>query len=105
LQGAALDGFSVEERMSWAAKRKTKLEEDLTYCLLGLVGVYLPLIYGEGRENAIARLETAISEQLRRKNYANTPAGTCKLLIFLYLASKYYAVSSECSCIHCYRIA
>ena len=88
LQGGSLDGFSVEERMSWAAKRSTKREEDMEYCLLGIMGVYLPLIYGEGKENALARLETAVAERLRSKTYASTPAGTCKLPLFLMQSAK-----------------
>ncbi|KAJ4374692.1 hypothetical protein N0V86_007565 [Didymella sp. IMI 355093] len=56
LQGRPLNGFSVDERMSWVEQRKTKREEDLAYSLLGIFGVHMPLIYGEGRKNAFARL-------------------------------------------------
>ena len=48
LRGQSLTEFSVEERMSWAAKRTTTLKEDKVYCLLGIFGVFLSLIYGEG---------------------------------------------------------
>lgn len=88
LQGGTLDGFNIEERMSWAAKRTTKREEDMAYCLLGIVGVHLPLIYGEGRGNAIARLEKEIAERLRSKSYTSTPAGTCKLFPFLQIVNE-----------------
>ena len=47
LQGTPLSEFSVEERMSWAEKRKTKREEDKAYSLLGLFNIHMPLIYGE----------------------------------------------------------
>ncbi|KIM94106.1 hypothetical protein OIDMADRAFT_68455, partial [Oidiodendron maius Zn] len=48
--------FSVDECISWVVKRETKHEEDIAYSLLGLCGVFLPLIYGEGKENAFRRL-------------------------------------------------
>ncbi|KIV77690.1 hypothetical protein PV11_09473 [Exophiala sideris] len=55
LRGTSMSNFSVEERMRWAANRETKRKEDQAYCLLGIFGVFLPLIYGEG-ENAYIRL-------------------------------------------------
>jgi hypothetical protein len=60
LQGAALSQFSVDERLSWAENRQTKLEEDKAYSLLGIFDVYMPLIYGEGEENAFKRLRTPV---------------------------------------------
>jgi hypothetical protein len=56
LQGTPLPDFSVTERFSWAANRQTAREEDAVYCLLGIMGVFMPLIYGEGRERAMRRL-------------------------------------------------
>ncbi|KAI1380303.1 heterokaryon incompatibility protein-domain-containing protein [Hypoxylon crocopeplum] len=50
---------SVAERMSWAAKRMTSRKEDIAYCLLGIFGVNMPLIYGEGM-NAFLRLQEEI---------------------------------------------
>jgi len=61
LQGSPLDGFSVDERMSWVGQRKTKREEDMAYSLLGIFDVYMPLIYGEGLKNAYARLQKEIN--------------------------------------------
>ena len=61
-----LDECSVEERMSWAAGRTTTLKEDKVYCLLGIFGVYLPLIYGEGEEYATARLKDEINRRQQR---------------------------------------
>ena len=60
LQGSPLSQFSVTERMSWAAKRETTIEEDQAYCLLGIFDIHLPLIYGEGIENAFRRLRKEI---------------------------------------------
>jgi hypothetical protein len=62
LQGSPLASFSTDERMSWAEGRETKREEDAAYSLLGIFDVHMPLIYGEGRDNAIARLERKISK-------------------------------------------
>lgn len=45
--------------MLWAADRKTKRVEDRAYSLLGLFGVYMPMIYGEGK-NALRRLQLEI---------------------------------------------
>ena len=33
-----------------------KREEDLTYSLLGIFDISIPVIYGEGKENAFRRL-------------------------------------------------
>jgi hypothetical protein len=62
LQGSHLSTFSVEERMSWVAKRETKREEDIVYSLLGIFNVHMSPIYGEGRENAFRRLRKEITE-------------------------------------------
>jgi hypothetical protein len=51
--------ISVANRMSWAAGRQTTRVEDRAYSLLGLFGVYMPTIYGEG-ENAFTRLQIEI---------------------------------------------
>jgi hypothetical protein len=59
LRNVPLSEFSVTERLSWTAKRKTTRNEDRAYCLLGIFGIYMPLIYGEGGE-AFTRLEEMI---------------------------------------------
>ncbi|KAN0078814.1 hypothetical protein V8E54_005327 [Elaphomyces granulatus] len=56
LRGSPLCDFSIPERMLWAEKRETTRKEDKAYSLLGIFDVYMPLIYGEGRENAFKRL-------------------------------------------------
>jgi len=53
--------------MSWATRRTTTLEEDKVYCLLGICGVFLPLIYGEGE--AYARLRLKEEVQKRQKGH------------------------------------
>ncbi|KAF1817413.1 HET-domain-containing protein [Eremomyces bilateralis CBS 781.70] len=50
-----LGTLPASRKMSWAARRKIALVEDVTYCLLGLFGIHIPLLYGEGT-NAFRRL-------------------------------------------------
>ncbi|KAH9855731.1 heterokaryon incompatibility protein-domain-containing protein [Lenzites betulinus] len=56
---APLESVSVARRLSWAAKRETTRIEDEAYCLMGLFGVHMATIYGEGR-NAFLRLQEEI---------------------------------------------
>ncbi|KAI1121429.1 heterokaryon incompatibility protein-domain-containing protein [Nemania abortiva] len=51
------ESCSIAMRLSWASRRETTVEEDETYSLLGLFGISLPLIYGEGRLRAFYRLQ------------------------------------------------
>ena len=67
LRGQHLSEFSVEDRMGWAASRTTTLKEDKVYCLLGIFGVFLSLIYGEGEAYATLRLREEI--QKRQKGH------------------------------------
>ncbi|KAK5683233.1 hypothetical protein LTS10_004764 [Elasticomyces elasticus] len=52
----ALQDCSVAQRLSWAANRQTTRSEDNAYALLGIFGVYMPLMYGEGT-HAFVRLQ------------------------------------------------
>lgn len=54
-----LSEASVSMRMSWASKRITTQKEDIAYCLLGLFGINMPLLYGEG-DRAFIRLQETI---------------------------------------------
>ena len=51
--------YSVAARLSWAADRVTTRREDAAYCLTGLFGIHIPLMYGE-RDNAFIRLQEEI---------------------------------------------
>lgn len=51
--------FSIAQRMSWAAKRKTTRIEDMAYCLMGIFDVNMPTLYGEGSK-AFLRLQRKI---------------------------------------------
>lgn len=56
---ADLDDVCVAQRMSWAAGRQTKRLEDRAYSLMGIFGIHMPLLYGEG-EMAFIRLQEEI---------------------------------------------
>lgn len=58
----ALREYSIAQRMSWVADRVTTRPEDLAYCLLGMFGINMPLLYGEG-ERAFIRLQEEIIRQ------------------------------------------
>ncbi|OMP84464.1 Vegetative incompatibility protein HET-E-1 [Diplodia seriata] len=53
------NSVSMACRISWASKRQTTRPEDTAYCLMGIVGVNMPLLYGEGH-NAFQRLQEEI---------------------------------------------
>ncbi|PWY74471.1 hypothetical protein BO94DRAFT_499895, partial [Aspergillus sclerotioniger CBS 115572] len=54
-----IENVSVAQRMSWAAPRVTTRVEDRAYSLLGIFGINMPLIYGEGKRS-FARLQEEI---------------------------------------------
>lgn len=58
----ALDRVSVAQRMSWAARRETTRAEDMAYSLMGVFGVNMPLLYGEGGAAAFHRLQVEIMD-------------------------------------------
>lgn len=78
--------------MSWASKRVTTLKEDKAYCLLGLFGVFLPLIYGEGEEHAVVRLQEEISKRTRGQKTSPTANRACSCLY------------EQCSCLYCHLV-
>jgi hypothetical protein len=73
-----LSQFRVEERLWWAENRQTTRGEDKAYSLLGMFGIYLPLIYGKGREHAFRRLRKEIQNSL-------TGIHTLNRFIFSYM--------------------
>ncbi|KAK5702989.1 hypothetical protein LTR97_003935 [Elasticomyces elasticus] len=81
LRGESFSDFTVGERMRWAEHRSTKEPEDKWYSLLGLFGVNMTLIYGEG-ENAENRLKDEIGKSYReqlnaiKRNHATSDSGS-----------------------------
>jgi hypothetical protein len=59
LGGAHPSVSSIADRMSWAAKRKTRRDEDIAYSLIGIFDINMPLLYGEGKK-AFIRLQEEI---------------------------------------------
>ena len=49
----------IGKKFSWLARRETTRAEDMAYCMLGLCGVNMPLLYGEGPK-AFMRLQSEI---------------------------------------------
>lgn len=56
LSGGSLSEHTFEQRMSWIRQRNTKKSEDKVYCLLGILDISMPPLYGEGYEQALRRL-------------------------------------------------
>ena len=59
LNGGDVGAVSVAKKMSWASRRETTRQEDIAYCLIGIFGINMPLLYGEG-ERAFVRLQEEI---------------------------------------------
>lgn len=82
-----LSRLPLARRMAWAGKRETTRVEDLAYCLLGIFGVNLPLLYGEGR-HAFIRLQEEILKSSndmslfawRTENLNDYPSYYCGIL-------------------------
>lgn len=75
LRGRHPSRFTVGERMSWVKGRQTKREEDMAYSLLGIFDIYMPLIYGEGRQNAMNRLQKEVRENSKDHSPGLPPIG------------------------------
>ncbi|KAI1419197.1 heterokaryon incompatibility protein-domain-containing protein [Xylaria sp. FL1777] len=70
-----ISDYSVSQKMSWASRRHTTRIEDEAYCLLGLFGVSMPLLYGEGRR-AFRRLQEEIIRELDDESIFAWQGGT-----------------------------
>jgi hypothetical protein len=64
LRGTPLSHFNVEDRLLWAETRQTTREEDRVYSMLGICGIYMPVIYGEGERNALRRLRKELGKHV-----------------------------------------
>ena len=62
LSTVPLSSKSVAKRLSWASQRETRRVEDEAYSLMGIFGVNIPVMYGEGRR-AFRRLQEEIMKQ------------------------------------------
>lgn len=66
-RGSALSQFSAEQKFGWAKNRMTTREEDWAYSLLGIFEISMPVMYGEGKKNAVRRLEKEIDDASKAK--------------------------------------
>jgi hypothetical protein len=89
LPGVPLSNFSVDGRMRWGSKRKTKRKEDKAYCLLGIFGVFMSPIYGEG-DNAFIRLKDKIDR------FSGSKIDSDKLLSAQSVSPIWYIPLIEC---------
>lgn len=98
LRGQPLCEFSIEERMGWVAGRSTLFNEDKVYCLLGIFGVFLPLIYGEGEAYAMLRLKEEIQKRQEGRSTGGSRSLSGMLLtrkaLYLCASCKYLIVPS-----------
>jgi hypothetical protein len=74
LRGRPLASFTIQERLYWQENRQTKEEEDIVYSLLGIFNVSMPVLYGEGKANAQARLSALLEQpEMPPKPSSNIP--------------------------------
>lgn len=79
-----LQDVPIAQRMSWMADRQTTRKEDEAYCMLGIFGVNMPLLYGE-EGMAFARLQEELIRRFRDHSLLiftdQTPEGSRKQLV------------------------
>ena len=64
---SSLHEANAATKLRWAASRRCSRKEDNSYCLLGIFGLNMPLIYGEGA-NAFLRLQQEIWKKTNDKS-------------------------------------
>jgi hypothetical protein len=57
--GRSLASYCTAQQLAWASRRETTRIEDTAYCLLGIFGINMPMLYGEGAK-AFTRLQEEI---------------------------------------------
>jgi hypothetical protein len=82
--------FSFSEKLSWAAQRTTTVKEDKVYCLLGIFGVLIPVMYGEGEAYASERLKDEIARRQQGRGTENVQdlRGADPSMLFLFASSR-----------------
>ncbi|KAF1812072.1 hypothetical protein P152DRAFT_44048 [Eremomyces bilateralis CBS 781.70] len=99
LYGRELSASCIAQRMSWAAHRTTTKVEDMAYLLMGLFGVNMPLLYGEGAK-AFLQLQEEIMKTSRLSStpcfLRNPPAAQFhhlgKTSLRLYISTKVHYI-------------
>ncbi|KAI0118507.1 hypothetical protein F4776DRAFT_634420 [Hypoxylon sp. NC0597] len=60
LLGAPVQHLSIAHRVSRISERTTARPKDSAYCLVGIFGINMLVLYGEGIENAFFRRQVDI---------------------------------------------
>jgi hypothetical protein len=63
LRGSWQSEILPHARITWSYNRVTTRQEDKVYSILGLLGIHMALIYGEGEEKAFIRLCKELKDQ------------------------------------------
>ncbi|TDZ25381.1 Vegetative incompatibility protein HET-E-1 [Colletotrichum orbiculare MAFF 240422] len=101
LGGRPLTYASIAARMSWAARRETTRAEDRAYSLLGVFGVNLPLLYGEGGNGAFIRLQ---EELIRTSDDQSIFAWPCNGAYPGASGNPYWLASSPSDFLDCHDV-
>jgi hypothetical protein len=56
LEGMLLDESSIYGCLAWTENRTATREVDKVHSLLGIFGIFMPLMYGEAKDHAFKRL-------------------------------------------------
>ncbi|KAK3391259.1 heterokaryon incompatibility protein-domain-containing protein [Podospora didyma] len=72
LQGDDLSMYSAAEKLSWASDRTTTRVEDIAYSLMGLFGINMPMLYGEGNKAFIRLQEEIVKSHFDQSIFAWT---------------------------------
>ena len=62
LQCRPLTSYSIEERLAWQERQRTKKLEDVAYSLSGICGIFIIPAHGERLDRAMARLRKEIDD-------------------------------------------
>jgi hypothetical protein len=80
LQGLPMDEFVIKERMLWIRGRRTTRKEDMAYSLLGVLGVSMPPVYGEGIEAAFRRLLREVKDRVEYADMSHDDLGIYRII-------------------------
>ncbi|KAF4629991.1 hypothetical protein G7Y89_g8153 [Cudoniella acicularis] len=98
LRGDVLPNFSIKERMSWAERRNTTIEEDKAYCLIGVFDVSIVLNYGKRKDQAFRRLKEEIHKLYKGVDFEQFAVGLN--LVSFPKATQFVARENELSKMH-----
>ena len=87
-----LSSTTIAMRMSWASRRQTTRIEDAAYCLLGLFGISMMPLYGEGHR-AFRRLQLEIMKEFNDDSLFAWSTDSAKLNNFLAIHPREFAAA------------